>query len=435
MNFAGFGLGLASAVQGFNDTSGLIQRFRDTRNANAARSAIQDDYKKAEADRQSQITGLVQPQAGADGKVSSYKVGNRTFADQNAAETYAGQQVGSAMDFFNKSYAPKIQDLFMQQGNVDAANHWQQYTQDQQTQSGQRYLARANLARLMGDTNGMVQNMMAAVNSAPGSQGYKITGAQPVTGQDGTITGYNLSVVAPDGSTSTRQIAGGADGIWNLGSAFLSPETQFDQWRAQKMAAAKVAGDAAIENLKGSYAERTAAITGQSRVDTAATRNQGLVAREKIANQGARDRQQLGLANAGASTAGSINAKVDALRQQGYTDDQIKTMMPNLVGGAGASSAGRDPGKTYDTMLDNAEKTNLGGDQIDPASLTDAAIAANKARAAVVAASKVGGGSTGVAAGLPNDGTGTATPAPQVNSTLGLPLYDPNQPDDNGGDN
>lgn len=351
------GFGISAALNAFNATRQIGEGVRNGINQVRVRNAISDGMDSANQDRENAINGLI-TQTG-DKNNPSYQVAGRTFSSQSDAHDFAAKHVADVSDFFNNNYAPKVTSLLMKQGNPDLANQWQNYVNDEQTQSSMRYFGKANAARMLGDQDGMVSNLMAAVNAHGGIGGYKITGASPITNQQGQVTGYNLMGQNSAGQTITQPVDGDHHSLFNIAATLLPGKEQFQNWLGQQAAAAKLGGEAAIKQMEVQGGIAKEGVANQGKENVASIKAE---AAKNIANMretGANSRTAMGIGAGTDRVRNNLQAQSDYIDSlPNLTDAQRASMKASLVAPRGLAQP-TDPAKQISAAYDSAARNDL----------------------------------------------------------------------------
>lgn len=254
MSFANFGVGLGAFTQGLSQGMQIGRQVRDVRNENQVRKAHQEGMANAKTARQSAIDELVQVGAGPNASntmtMPTYQVEGQSFADEGSARKAAESRVGSVTDFFYQNEAPKIADLYMEQGDVEKAETWRKWIQDKNVQKGFQYGVRAFQAASMGDDETAIKNMVKMYNQ-PGyfEDGSKATGYKPVKGKDGSTIGYAITVKDAQGNENVLNVEKG-EGMLRAMMPFVDPKSVYEAGWAEITAERNARLKAAQEEMK-----------------------------------------------------------------------------------------------------------------------------------------------------------------------------------------
>jgi hypothetical protein len=233
MSFANFGIGLGAFAQGLTQGMQLGNQIKTVRDQQKVRDTIKGGMDNAKAARASAIDNLVQVGSAANPSdtmtVPTYQVEGQAFNDAAGARKAAESRVGSVMDYFYQNEAPKIAELYMEQGDVEKAETWSKWINDKQVKKGFELGVKAYQAASIGDDEGAVKYMMKMYN-APGyfEDGRKATGYKPVKAEDGSVTGYAITVKDGQGNEQILNVNKGPEMIQAI-TPFVDPKSVYDQ--------------------------------------------------------------------------------------------------------------------------------------------------------------------------------------------------------------
>lgn len=277
----------------------------------------------------SQAQPAATPQAVAASGVTvkpsgKFSVNGQTYETREQALAAAEKAAPSKMDLFMKNSVPKLAEQYVINGEPEKAKAWTDYAES------------ANGKRVMKD--------WAAAYTAPDfdtaatrfgkfytehiNDGVDYAGHKMLTKQDGTQVAVVTLKDKATGKTMEMEMT--RERMLALGAA-NNPQKLFEQEQAKQAAAEKLKYEAAvkaqeraqkkqddieIEGVKSKNAMKKEQFT-QDRLD----RREGLKGEREVAREGAKVNAKL-------------DAQVESLRDAGYSDDDIKKMMPALVGAA-----------------------------------------------------------------------------------------------------
>lgn len=347
--FANLGVGLGAAVSGFGQGIQLGRTIKGIRNERQIENVTREGMAEARAQRDQQVNGLIQTQD-MGGGAQQFSVNGQAFTNRQDAQRAAERQVGTTLDYFNRTVAPRIREAYIQQGNMDMAQRWDQYTQNQQTQRGMRSFVQALRARAMGDDEGALKHMIEAYNNdGYFGDGYRISGYEPIRDGD-RVVGYRGTFEGPDGRRTTQDFRrGDLAALVNMGIGMLSPDQAFATTLAQQQAADKARAEAAAK-----VAERRATTEGQVTVEGVkaghTAQRDSRQHQYRVAEQGQRDSAamdrvvtgaQVGAAAAGDRRRAELAADADALRGIGASEGEVRGAVTRRVAGGSTTN---DPG-------------------------------------------------------------------------------------------
>lgn len=160
--------------------------------------------------------------------------------------------VGTFMDYYRTEAVPRIVEHYLSTGQMDKAQQFQQWADDQTVKEGMQSWARAVQSAAAGDENGFLKNIVRAYNTQGYfDDGYSIVGKGSgfIKDKSGNITGAKLVFRNDEtGETETRTFEDIGD-IYQMGVMFLSPEQVFEYGTKQLQAAGE-ARQAEIEHQR-----------------------------------------------------------------------------------------------------------------------------------------------------------------------------------------
>lgn len=213
-----------------------------------------------------------------------------SYADAEAQKKGAEKNAPSMDELYMRDVVPKIKETYIAQGNMTAADKWDEWTQDKNTRTALGHLNKATIAGRMGDFNAYADNMIKTYNT-PGyyEDGIHAEGYDLIKDKDGNTTGVNLKLKNKDTGQLFTQAVNGTEDMMNLGIAALDPkkgfelnmarqvakdasaakiaekgiDTQYGMIRDTNKVATKAAADAELENQKAGNKEADTRLTAQ----------------------------------------------------------------------------------------------------------------------------------------------------------------------------
>lgn len=320
------GYGILGLAKGISAGVQLGTQLRGVMDQNEVRSVMADGIDQAKAKRETAITDSIQvgdaPNADNTMTVPTYKVGDQSYGDQGAARKAAEGKVGSMDDFYVRDVVPKIAETYMKQGNIQAAEQWNSWAEQKSTQTGMRHWTKALRAGQMGDFKAYADNMVKAYNT-PGyyDDGLEADSYDLVKDKEGNTTGLTLNLKNKQTGEKFSQTIQGQEDMVRMGIGLLDPANAFKTTQAQVQAAQAQRAKAAEGDLKFKRDVYRDDRRGQRQAE----------ADDRRANS-AMDRLVTGKQIDAANKTAAVDAKANALRKAGYSDDFIKQSMPALLG-------------------------------------------------------------------------------------------------------
>lgn len=319
----GFGLaGLAQGMSAGIDTGLKLSQIRDK---GRERRALREAGQEAKEARSVAARGLM-----ADNEVnyspegparpgSSWEIGGQQFSDREQAMKAAQQEAGDPMDFYAKVAVPKIADFYIQNGDPQKAQAWQEWTEKREQKEGFRKWADAYRAGQMGNYDKVADYIFDQYKD--NDDGITPISKRTVKDDEGTVTGFEVKLKNDESGEEYTQTFRPED-LMQMGMANYAPPQQFEKAYAQQQAAMEARREAAADELdfrrEVSLSDRKA---GQA------------MERDRLNDQRQTERaimlKEMEQALGGDAKA---NAKIRKLREFGYSEDFIRDAMPAILG-------------------------------------------------------------------------------------------------------
>lgn len=250
-----------------------------------------------------------------------YTVNGESFETREQAVAAAEKAAPSATDLFMKNAVPRISEQYLANGDPEKAKAWADYAE---SHNGKRAMREWAAAYTSPDFDTALTRFGKYYTDHI-NDGVDYTGHELITKSDGTQVGI---VTLKDKATGKEQkMEMTREAILQLGSA-NNPQKLFEQEVAKQREAEKLKME-----FKLKQQQRKQEMADKKDLEA---HKQGLIAeRERSKDINADDRESKKL-------SAKIDTQVEALRDAGYSDDDIKRMMPALVG-AGDHKKTTDP--------------------------------------------------------------------------------------------
>lgn len=319
----GFGLaGLARGMSAGIDTGLKLSQIRDK---GRERRALREAGAEAKQARSAAAQGLM-----ADNQVnyspegparpgSSWEIGGQQFSDRDKAMKAAEQEAGDPMDFYAKVAVPKITDFYIQNGDPQKAQAWQEWTEQREQKKGFQEWTDAYRAGQMGNYEKVADYIFDQYKDD--DDGITPISKRTIKDKDGTVTGFEVKLKNDEsGEEYTQTFA--PDDLMEMGMSNYAPPQQFEKAYAQRQAALEARQEAAKDALKFN---RDVALSDRKFGQT--------MERDRLNDERDMDRavtlQQMKQAMGGDAKA---NAKIRKLREFGYSEEFIRETMPAILG-------------------------------------------------------------------------------------------------------
>lgn len=300
---ANFGIGLGAFMGGF------------TQGAQAAQSIKRGNQQERITDMQ--LKNMEEEQ--------KMRQGARDLSNQGVQAAQAGTdgQTDNVMNYYMQNTAPKLQQYWMSNGEVDKANAFGKWIQDANVQQGMRYGAGMMRAAQLGDADGVADNMVKLYNQP----GYFEDGTSAVSAtvrRDDKGNAAGMDIVLRDDKTGKekKHTFDSMEDVYKTAMQFGSPDQVFkygmDQLAAGQKAQVDLAKEARglqVDNLKADR-DQNYKLEGQN------NQAQLDMAKEAAKNKDGR----------GSNVSRDAQARISLLKEAGWDDEKINAIMPSIIG-------------------------------------------------------------------------------------------------------
>lgn len=319
------GFGLAGLAQGMSQGIDTGLKLSQIRDKGRERRALREAGQEAKQARSVAAQGLM-----ADNEVnyspegparpgSSWEIGGQQFSDREQAMQAAQQEAGDPMDFYAKVAVPKIADFYIQNGDPQKAQAWQEWTEKREQKEGFQKWTDAYRAGQMGNYDKVADYIFDQYKDD--DDGITPISKRTVKDDQGTVTGFEVKLKNDESGEEYTQTFRPED-LMQMGMANYAPPQQFEKAYAQQQAAIEARREAAADELdfkrEVSLSDRKAGQTME---------------RDRLNDQRQTERaimlKEMEQALGGGAKA---NAKIRKLREFGYSEDFIRETMPAILG-------------------------------------------------------------------------------------------------------
>ena len=319
--------GLLQGIQAGNMLVDAYYRGQENKDRAEVKNVMAEGMESAKAQRQSAIDANVKvgSQANADNTMTMPTFADAKgtkFGSEAEARSAAEKSAPSVDDFYVKNVVPKIAETYLKQGNMEQAEKWNSWAQEKSTKTGMKHWTKALQAGQIGDFKAYADNMVKAYNT-PGyyDDGLEADGYDLVKDKEGNTTGLTLNLRNLKTGEKFAQTIKGQEDMVKMGIGLLDPANAFKTTQAAVTAAQTAKAKAAEGDLKFKR--------DVYRDDRKSERQEQ--ADDRRANS-AMDRLVTGKQLDQAGKTAAVDAKANALRKAGYSDDFVKQAMPQLLG-------------------------------------------------------------------------------------------------------
>lgn len=318
---ANFFAGLGNFAGGLSRGIDTGKKIYDTYEKGKLKQAYKQGIKGAEEKRQEEINAGTRPIYEGGIKVGYGAKDGKVYGNESQARTAAEKQAPDVMDYFINDAAPKIGQLYLQQGKPEKAQAWDSWVQDQQGRKAIEQWSGAYKSMMTGDFEDAAEKFGEFYNDQiDDSVDYR--GQSPIKNENGDITGFKLKLFDKD-DNKMRELELTRDQMVALGNAY-NPQALFERItnqtdKASQMAAEVAADDrAAVRDLKTDIALED--VKSGNRIEEARTK------------------AQLDAKYGSSDVRSKFNANVDVLKEQGFSEEEIRQYTPRILGIANTRS-------------------------------------------------------------------------------------------------
>lgn len=298
---ANFGIGLGSFLTGVAQGADAYANIQNAR----SRQKLTD----------MQVSNLEKEQQSKQGAVDLAAQG----ADEARAKTDG--TIDNVMNYYMQNTAPKLQQYWLSQGDIDKANAFGKWIQDDNVKQGMKYGAGMIRAAQIGDPDAVMDNMVKLYNQ-PGyfEDGLSAVKAETRRDKDGNATGWDITLRDNKTGKESTHSFNSMDDIYKTAMQFGDPKNVFEYGMQELQAGRKAQLETAKENrdwqrrLTEKEIDQNYKLEGQnneSQLRQAEERNKATSGNKKVQD---------------------AQAAEDYLRSRGVPEESIKALAPTLIG-------------------------------------------------------------------------------------------------------
>lgn len=316
-NMGNLGIGLASAIDGFERGMGIGDKIQGVRRQRRLRQTAQEGTEQARTSRENDITSQIRTNG-----LGGFQVGDQTFQSEADARKAAEGNVDSMLDYYGRDVMPRLRDAYLADGDIEKAEAFEKWNQDRDVQKGQRSWARGMRAYAAGDLKGAANAFVDAWN-IPGYGMGGVKDARPIE-RDGETVGFEFDIDDGNGGVRTHKMQG--DQLIRQGIMSLAPNQMFETLYSEQKAADEArVKDAAEARKQGLTLEREVAVEDVrqgNRVQLEGVRQGNAV---ELATIRAQLDQVAKTQGADSPIMRDYNARVAILTQSGMPEEQARS--------------------------------------------------------------------------------------------------------------
>lgn len=258
--------------------------------------------------------------AAANG-IPTYTVGGKAYTDPTQARAAAAKNASSVNDLFVKNTASKMKDFYIQNGDLETADKWDKWATDSKNKAGMKLWAGAYTDAQSGNWDGAADKF-GKYYSGHIDDGVDYVGHKQVVGDDGKLIGFAVTLKdQKTGKQTDMQLTPQA--MLKMGMA-NNPQMLFDS---------EMKKQATVDATKAKIAEENVKQQGRIQLEgvKAGTAEKLQGNRDDAAMERIVTKSQMDASNAADKIRTELSTKMDALKQSGMSDEDIKAQVPALI--------------------------------------------------------------------------------------------------------
>lgn len=251
-----------------------------------------------------------------------FSVNGKGYATREEARAAAEKSTPGVMDFVGKPFIDRMQQVYLEQGNVEMADAWGKWAEDKQNKAAMKEWSSAFRAAQFGNFEKAADHVFNLYKQY--DDGITPLSKETVKDKDGNITGFNVKLKNDKSGEEYSQFID-KKALTELGLSALSPPQMFEQQFKRQQQADQAAAELAKENraFQRDIAKGDRKFEQEKQMEGIKAGN----AIEKMTIE-----KQLDAANASTKVKREVGAKVQALKDAGYTDEFINGVLPGIIG-------------------------------------------------------------------------------------------------------
>ena len=318
---ANFFAGLGNFASGLSRGIDTGKKIYDTYEKGKIKKAHSEGITGAKEKRQEEINAGTRPVYEGGIKVGYGAKDGKVYGDQSQAREAAEKNAPDVMDYFMNNAAPQIGQMYLEQGKPEKAQAWNTWVQDQQGRKAVEQWSSAYKAMMTGDFEDAAERFGQFYNDQI-DDSVDFRGQSPIKNENGDITGFKLKLYDRD-DKKMREIEMTRDQIVQLGNAY-NPQALFERITSQTDKASQLAAEAAMEERKDNREfKQNVALEG---------------IKSGYRQDEERTKAQLDSKYGTNSVRGKFDANVGILKEQGFSEEEIRKYTPRILGIANTRS-------------------------------------------------------------------------------------------------
>lgn len=271
---------------------------------------------------------------------------------QDAGKAMAGTDgtIESMAKVYNEQFVPKYYQQYLQNGDVEKANAFRTYMQNENVQQGLKYGSSFMRAVQLGDAEGAMGSMVKLFNQ-PGyfENGWSAVNAKLTRDKDGNAAGMDITLKNDATGETTTHTFKTLEDAYRTVMPFTDPKNVFDY--ATQQIAASTKAKAEVQKEDREWNRDVAKMGLQQGYTLESQANESQLRRAEEA-----EKQRNG---GGSTKVREARATEAYLRSKGMSEERINALAPQLVG---VENQGVPITKRIDTYITEKDKDVLDKD-------------------------------------------------------------------------
>jgi hypothetical protein len=259
-------------------------------------------------------------------EVGKFYQGDKKFDTKAGAEKSAEQSAPSTIDYFMKNAVPQLQEQYIAQGDVAKAEAWGQWAEKRQSQNTMAEWSKMNRAAMFGDMEKAADHAFNLYKQY--EDGITPVSKETVKDKSGNVTGFNVRLKNDSTGEVTSQFID-KKSLIELGLSGLAPDKQFEMAYKRQTEVDKATMDARIKSQERQQKNQDDLTLATYKEDRSDRRE---VAKGQRSLSEITLRAQLENENLTEKEKAKMQAKIDFAKSNGLSDDEIKQLVPAMLG-------------------------------------------------------------------------------------------------------
>lgn len=299
----------------------------------------------------------------------------RQIGEQAATDVQANTDgtIENMAQYWNQQIAPKYYQEYLKTGDIEKANAFKKYSEDENVQQGMKYGAQALRSLHFNDLDGTRESMIKMFNQ-PGyfENGFTAVDSKTLKDDKGNVTGLEFNIKNDKTGEVTPYKFNSIEELSKAVTQFSDPASVFEYATSQIQATEKAKAEAKKQQTDWDKTVKTKTLDQQLGMERDANNSQLRQAEETAKNRDGKN----------STVVRDAKAKEDYLRSRGVSEERIRQMATQMVG---LENQGVPVTKRIDEYIKDRDENIMAPDQkewlkLTPEQKTDQALKDIQAR-------------------------------------------------------